>query len=364
MNILFITASLSFGGAEKMLCFVASSLSERGYNVFIANLSCTDTDKVSDYQRKINEKIMLFQVPSGSRQLQIKEIIKYSKEHKINAVIGFTSFPNIYSVIIGKALHIPSIISERGDPSNKRPDTTMSVKIKSRICRLIIRGSTGAVFQTEGAKIYYPKKQQKAGIVIPNPIFIDGTVPAVDYDNRTRTVVSVGRLDNYQKRIDVMLKAFKLFSQKHPDYTLKIYGKGIDEDQIVNWIQKLGLNEKVKLLGLTSQSMQDIAHDGMFLITSDFEGISNSLLEAMAVGLPCISTDHSPGGARMLINDHTNGLLVPIRDEKALSNAMCEFAENPELAKKCGSNAKDVLIRFEPNRIIDMWEKYIIDITV
>ena len=100
----------------------------------------------------------------------------------------------------------------------------------------------------------------------------------------------------------------------------------------------------------------------MFIITSDFEGISNSLLEAMAAGLPCVSTDHTPGGARLLIQDHENGLLAPVADCEGLAAAMCEFAENPSLAEKCGNNAKDVVNRFDPQRIIDTWENYIISL--
>ena len=176
-------------------------------------------------------------------------------------------------------------------------------------------------------------------------------------------MVSVARLDNFQKRYDVMLDAFKLFSDKHPDYVLKLYGKGSDEELIRSWVHERNLDDKVLFPGLTKQPMQDTCRDGMFLITSDFEGISNALLEAMAVGLPCVSTDHTPGGARLLITDHENGLLAPIQDPEALAKAMCKFAENPALAEKCGNNAKDVVNRFAPEKIIDMWENYILKLT-
>ena len=226
----------------------------------------------------------------------------------------------------------------------------------------MIDSSRGGVFQTEGARNFYGKRLQKRGIVIPNPIFVNEEIPNIDYYEREKSVVSVARLDNNQKRFDVMLDAFKLFSNKHPDYILKLYGKGDDENLIKRWVEEHNLSDKVKFMGLTSQPIVDIAHDGMFLITSDFEGISNSLLEAMAVGLPCVSTDHTPGGARLLIQDHENGLLAPIGDAKALAEAMCEFASNPELAKKCGNNAKKVIERFDPKKIIDMWENYILKI--
>ena len=95
------------------------------------------------------------------------------------------------------------------------------------------------------------------------------------------------------------------------------------------------------------------------MITSDFEGISNSLLEAMAVGLPCVSTDSTPGGARMLIRNRENGLLCPIRDPNSIADALSEFADNPFLAEQCGRCAKSVLKEYAPSRLIDLWEQYI-----
>ena len=139
-----------------------------------------------------------------------------------------------------------------------------------------------------------------------------------------------------------------------------MYGRGSDEDVIKQWVEEKGIADKVKFMGLTTTPMQDISKDGMFVISSDCEGISNSLLEAMAVGLPCVSTDHIPGGARLLITHGENGLLSPIGDFEKLAENMCKFVEDKELAKKCGENATDVLVRFVPNKIIDMWENYII----
>lgn len=354
-SILFITPSLSFGGAAKMLSFVAESLFKRGHKIHIANLK--GTVNVTDYERVLPKTICIRDFNGLSRKKQIIEIRKFAKETVADIIIGFTGFPNMYASIVGKLLGIPSIISERGDPS-KTTETTL----KARICRAIINSSRGGVFQTEGAMKFYSKRLQKRGVVIPNPIFISGEIPNIDHNKREKSVVSVGRLDNFQKRYDVMLDAFKIFSDEHSEYILKLYGRGIDEELIKKWVKERDLVDKVKFMGLTTQPMQDICADGMFLITSDFEGISNSLLEAMAVGLPCVSTDHTPGGARLLITNHENGILAPVGDAVALANAMCEYAENPELAKRCGENAKDVVNRFAPERIIDMWEKYILKI--
>ena len=357
-RIVFITNSMGFGGAEKMLTFVANSLAERGHACCIINLN-TVGDYINEKQQPVREGVKLFTVtgsPTGFRRhaFKVREIYRIAKEFNADILIGFTAFPNFYAKVVGDLLRIPSIMSERGDPSR-----TAVGNWKSKVLLSFINRSRGGVFQTDGAKVFYGEGLQKRGVVIPNPIFINGQVPDVRFEEREKNVVSVGRLDNEQKRYDVMIQAFKLFSESHPEYTLKLYGRGSDEEQIKKWVEDAGISDKVRFMGLSTQPMQDICGDGIFLITSDFEGISNALLEAMAVGLPCVSTDHTPGGARLLINDHENGLLAPIGDAEGLAKAMCEFADDPALAAKCGENARDVVDRFAPDRIIDMWENYI-----
>ncbi|MBR5140061.1 MAG: glycosyltransferase, partial [Clostridia bacterium] len=330
-------------------------LSKRGLDVSVANLNRV-SNYVNTHKQTVNDAVRIFELQSNvlSTKNNLKFLIDVTKTVKPDVVIGFTNYPNMYAKVMGMIFRIPSIMSERGDPRK-----TQGYTFKAKISKLLIKSSRGGVFQTDGAKDFYGKGLQKRGIVIPNPIFINGEVPYVSYDKREKSVVSVGRLDNTQKRYDVMLEAFKIFSKTHQEYVLKIYGIGDDEEKIRSWVEKLELTEKVKFMGLTKQPMQDICSEGMFLITSDFEGISNSLLEAMAVGLPCVSTDHTPGGARLLITDHENGLLAPIGDAEKLAQAMAEFAENPDLARKCGENAKNVTERFAPERIIDLWENYI-----
>lgn len=356
-RIMFITNSIGFGGAEKMLAFVANSLFDRGHSCAIVNLGAVP-EYVNAYKQSVNESIDVFnlkdEIQQKNRISEIKKVANYAKEFQADVLIGFTNFPNMYAVIVGRMLHIPSIMSERGDPARTLPNT-----FKDRILKKIIDRASGGVFQTDGAKAFYGMGLQKRGLVIPNPIFIKETVSSVPYEKHEKTVVSVGRLDNKQKRLDIMVQSFSIFLKDHSEYTLKIYGSGDDEGFVKQWCTDLQIIERVKFMGVTRTPMQDISNAGMFLITSDYEGISNSLLEAMAVGLPCVSTDHTPGGARLLITDHENGLLTPTGDAIALAHAMGEFADDPVLAQKCGNNARDVVNRFEARKIIDMWEKYI-----
>ena len=356
MKILFITASLGMGGAEKQLCFVAESLATRGHEIHIVNLQSI-TGKIG-YQRALSDKISIYTAPiSGKRGLQrleqIRFIKKTAKQVGAELLVGYTLYPNAMAQIVGDMLHIPAIMSERGDPN-----CTFDKSIVSRMLFSIINRCEGGVFQTLGAMDYYKKGMRERGTVIANPIFVDQEPPYVSAKEREKTVVSVGRLDNFQKRYDVMLDSFAIFSKIHPEYRLKLYGTGNDEETIRAWCKEKGVADQIDFMGVTTSPIRDIAKDGMFLITSDFEGISNALLEAMAAGLPCVSTDHTPGGARLLIEDGKNGLLAPVQNPQKLADAMCHFAEDEELAERCGVEARKVIHRFAPETIVDQWENY------
>ncbi len=357
-NIVFLSNSLGFGGAEKVLNFVAGQLAERGYNCSILNFNNVPS-YVNSHTQTINNLVHVknVQYPKNNcnkRLYQIKETINFGRERHADVFVAFTAMPSFVGKIAGLLLGVPAIMSERGDPSK----TIGSNIVKHKLVNFVINSSDGGVFQTVGAMEYFSKKLQRRGTVIPNPIFIDNSVFALK-GNREKTVVSVGRLDNEQKRYDVMIKAFASFHLLYPEYTLKIYGTGSDQKNIVQWIVESNLQDCVFLMGVSKKPIFDIINDGIFVISSDYEGISNSLLEAMAIGLPCVSTDHTPGGARMLIKDHYNGLLVPVGDYKKLASALCEFAGNSELAESCGLEAQKVTERFSPERIINQWEAYI-----
>lgn len=356
MNILFITNSIGYGGAEKMMNFVTDSLCSAGYKVVVLNLNTVSAD-INTNTQNLNPsiKILLAKNICKNKNLSaIKNILKIIKDYKIDMMITFTMFPNFYGSIASLLTKVPSIMSERGDPGR-----TFTNSFKDRILKLFINKAKGAVFQTKEASYFYSEKLQKRGVVIPNPIFIaDDDIEFVSAKDRNKTVVSVGRFQNIQKRMDIMLKAFQIFSKSHPEYILKMYGSG-EIDYVKSLCHELNITDKVQLMGVVNKPMTKIYNDGMFIITSDYEGIPNALLEAMAVGLPVISTDCTPGGARLLINNGENGILVPIRDYNAVATAMCRFAEDDALSDYCGKNAQKVIDNYAPEKISQLWIDYI-----
>lgn len=356
MNITFVTSSAGTGGAEKMLYFLASSLKDRGHNVCVLNLDLTkDYDMSQRYDVRTVNLEGDYRGPFLTNYDWIRFVRREAKKNKAEVLIGFLEHGNFCVSVAGKLLHIPSIIAERGDPFTTFKHISKTVKIKLSC----INHADGAVFQTEGASRFYSRHLQRNCAIIPNPIFLEGNIPQIDYSSRPKTVVMLGRLDNKQKRLDIAVESFALFHKRHPDYTLIVYGVGPDKDFMQNIIEEKGLSGVVEFRGKTTKALESLSKEGIFLISSDYEGISNSLLEAMAVGLPVVSTDHSPGGARMLIQDHVNGLLAPVADVSALASALSEFADDKALAEQCGNNAKSILDRFTPERAISLWESYI-----
>ena len=117
-------------------------------------------------------------------------------------------------------------------------------------------------------------------------------------------------------------------------------------------------------MGLSADVARDIKDARAFVLSSDYEGVPNALLEAMALGLPCIATDCLGGGPRMVIEDGVNGLLIPMGDEAALAEAMRRLLRDPEAAERMGRAARETAESFRPDRVFADWRQYVEDILV
>jgi len=179
---------------------------------------------------------------------------------------------------------------------------------------------------------------------------------AIDSKNE---ISFVGRFEIKQKRQDIMLKAFHLVQKEIKDIKLVFYGDGEDVNVIKTMVNNLKLNDKIVFRGKVDNVESHIYNSKLFVLTSDYEGIPNSLIEAMSLGLPCISTDCDPGGARLLIKDNINGLLVPKGDEKKIAEAILFLLRNPVSAYKIGQEARKILEEYSEDKIIYLWKTYI-----
>lgn len=355
MNITFVTATLGYGGATKMIMSVAQYMKKRGHQVSIIDLNLHNNFDRAPSDIEVLSASIAYTGSLSTNFNYIKFVYNSVKRFQPDVLVSFVFASNFYTSFIGKILRIPVIISERADPYTKFRNISIMTKLKLKVICM----ADGAVFQTDEASKFYPVKLRNRSVVIPNIISLTENIQPIDYKKRPKTIVTHGTFLLKQKRQDVLLEGYNIFHKEFPEYKLIIYGVGPDENKIVSLINDLGISDFVEMRGKTKSPLNDISKEGIYVTTSDYEGISNSLLEAMAVGLPVISTDHSPGGARFLIDDHNNGLLIPVQDANSLSNALKEYANNTELAESCGKEATKVLLRFSPNKILGLWESYI-----
>ena len=351
MKILLCISCLSYGGAEKNLRIVANHMAAKGHEVTVCSFGgqpCV---------QPLLDSIKIVYMPEYrakgvKRAQQISFLRKLMKSERADVTVSFLCFPNFISIIAGKLAHVPVIVSERGDP----------YQFNSAVMKAMYstyRYAAGAVFQTEMAKEYFHPALQKKSAVIANPVELKDETLFAELDRAERSIAYSARFELVQKRQDIMLDAFKTVVEKHPDYKLKFFGDGPDEDKMKKYAQELGISQSVIFCGRSNSVLEDISHSSLFVLSSDYEGIPNALLEAMSLGLPCVSTDCSPGGARMLIEDGVDGLIVPRGDASALASAICRMIEDREFAAACGKNALRVRERFAMSVILAKWEEYI-----
>ena len=213
------------------------------------------------------------------------------------------------------------------------------------------------VCQTEYTAEYFRRLGAQRTQVIGNPLEMK-LDPYVG--DRNKSIVNFCRISK-EKRLDLLIKAFAKFHKKYADYHIDIYGNIVREAEdahrveLLNLIHGLGIQDYVKIYPARKDIHEVVKNAAMFVSTSEFEGLSNSMIEAMALGMPCICTDCDGGGAREQIKNGFNGLLIPKNDEEALIEAMLKFAENQEFAKKCGKNAVAIREKLEISKITEQW---------
>ena len=178
--------------------------------------------------------------------------------------------------------------------------------------------------------------------------------PTHDFTVERKEIVTVGRLEP-QKNQKLLINAFSELAKKFPDYTLVIYGEGSLRKKLEKYIESKGLKDRVFLPGAKNNIQEYIKDASLFVLSSDYEGIPNALIEAMAIGLPCVSTDCSPGGARELITNGENGVIVECRNSNELATAMARLLTDRESAKRMGTNAKKIYTRVDKNLVCNRW---------
>ena len=350
-NIVITCDSMHSGGAEKVIASLSNSFADRGVKVTIIGVSDTELSS-SFYELKSVEYISLGngigkRIPPFKRINMLRRLIKTMSP---DVVISFLPHINIYTffALIGtKTIHI---VSERNNPYVDPKE-----KILRLLKRIAFRFADGCIFQTEESKKFYSKKIQKKSTVIPNPIVLEFALPE-ERPVRNNVVLAVGRLEK-QKNYYCLIDAFAIFNEKkNNSYLLRVYGEGSLKKELVNYCKYKGVSNYVQFKGSNPNWHKNEYMDAMYVLSSDYEGMPNSLAEAIALGIPSISTDSPTGGSRKLIKDGYNGYLVPLGDSVTLSKKMIEIADQNPFPS---FNRDKFVESMSISKITDLWLDFI-----
>lgn len=352
MRILFIVRSIGIGGASKQLVITANALMDKKYDVSIFSY-CWDIR-----HKQLSEKVKY--IPSkryrkiGEYIHAISDIRRIIKKEKPDVVISWRTNAGCFTRLASLGLDCKVVFSERSDPYM---ETSAFLKFATWVCGF----SDGGVFQTEMARNYYKRLKNKS-VVIPNPISIK-TFKIIPYKERFNEIAFVGRCFLKQKRQDIMLKAFEIILRKYPEMKLIFYGGDFDIEKIRQMVEEMGLLKNVTFAGTVDNVLERISTAKILALSSDYEGIPNVLLEAMSVGVPVVSTDTSPGGARVVVENEVNGYIVPQRDYEKLAEKIIFLLENPSVAEKFIKEGQENIKRFEPDVIFEKWDTFLKNMT-
>lgn len=374
MKVVFLTAFLGSGGAERVVSLLANDMSRKGHEVEIVCL------KYNEVFYEIDPRIKL-SFPMDYCKNRFSELFwlrRFIKKVRPDVVIPFTEGVYCFTILALLGTGFPIIASERLDPK------AMS-RTRKLLKRLLLPYTDWLVVQTESIKAYFPKSIQKKTSVIYNPVNdevfenprMDSRVQsskrkrADSYDHsghdfchnsskqtsltdlvapkiqssKLNRIISVARLYP-QKNQKMMIEAFAQIADEFPDWQLVIFGEGPLRSSLELLVKSLQLDGRVLLPGRTEHVVEELRKSKIFCLSSDYEGMSNSMIEALCVGLPIVTTNVS--GVKELVDDSINGFVVECGDVDRMCSALSTLMGNESLMNCFAQNS------FERRRLFQM----------
>lgn len=352
MKLMFYINTIAHGGAERVIVNLATQLSERGHECILVTSFITP-----EFEYKYGEKVQRIAMTERRILNPLKRNIKYIftlrkaiKSYQPDSLIAFMPEANFRSLVATFGLKTKTIISIRSNPSWE-----YKTILNKLLAKTLYRIADGIVFQTEEARQWFPKKIRNRSTIIINQV--DKLFYETKYSGERHDIVVTGRLIA-PKNHSMLIRAYMSISDKVSDRLL-IYGEGKLQKVLEQQISSYHLENKIQLMGTTDDVPNAIKSAKLFVLSSDFEGMPNALMEAMALGLPCISTDCPCGGPRILFGEDLKDCLVPVNNKLAMATKIQELLADEEKRDKIARLCRQQAMLFRPEVIITRWEDYI-----
>jgi len=347
-KIIFVIGSLVRGGAEKVILELANEYSLLGWQVEIIMLL---QNKI-EFDVSSNISVIDY---SGRRKSRVARIgfwlanlRKHFSRNKGAILVSFIARINILVLLSAKKRNHRIIVSERNDPryDGRGFIAKLLINILYPIADLV-------VFQTNDVSKFFSKRIKKKSIVIQNPIKVNEIASLEDYDKNL--LIMAGRLAKQKNQI-MMINAMKLLVNNHPKCRLEIYGDGDLELYLKNTIAKLQLDKNVFVFPNSKNIQEKIRKSRVYISTSLYEGMSNSLMEASLSGVPCVTT---PCLGTDFIHDKINGHFVGHNDYVKLSEVLGDLISNETRYNEMRLNAINYATSMKPVDSFYLWKKSI-----
>lgn len=355
MKILFYISTICGGGAARVMVNVANGMIE------IGNKVCFVTNFPADHEYTLDDRIKRISLEksentSGTIYKNLSRISKLRRvlwEECPDISISFMGENNFRLLLAARGVKTKTIVSVRNDPEKEYPTS-----FTKALAKALYKKADGIVFQTEDAKLFFPEKVQQKSRIILNQVdekFFQ------ENDYKGEYIIACGRLSN-QKNYQMLINVFAEVLKDYPNEILRIYGEGVLKDELMQLTRDLKISNSVEFMGF-STDMVEVYRNAKFLVmTSDYEGMPNVMLEALASSVPVISTDCPCGGPRMIIKDGENGFLVKVGDCNQLKNKINYLLKNDKLIILLGKTARIMAEAYRGVHIIKDWENYITSI--
>ena len=349
-KIILSFGTLGQGGAAQVCANLSYPLCNEFDSVIL--ITWADWPKFNEYDKRARWYCVEKEASGTNEIKRMMWFRNFVKQEKPDLILSFLEPWNLRVLVSTIFLGVKTVVAERNDPHSVNKYWFMD-----QIEKLIYRLSDGILVQTPTIKKFFCGVLEERTSIIYNPVNINAEMVRKALETpKCKRIVSVARLVP-QKNLDVLIKSYAKFYQTHPDYSLTIYGEGPLSGYLKKLANELGVGTMVNIPGPSKTIHEDILDADMMCLVSQREGMSNAMIEAMCLGLPCICTKVS--GAIDLIEDGKNGILVNIDDVDELACRMTQLADDKELAVSIGENAVNLYAVLNKEKIYREWMDYI-----